>query len=186
MRLSAAATASLLALVLVTPDAHADEMSVSIPKPTVAVAAAVGETYVGDSRDASTVTLEGRLGFGRLEFAGELAKSEYDDEQRTDRRVGGSIYLHLSKGTLRPVLSVGGGLLRAEHRGGLVWDMAYGQVGAGMLRKLSEQVDLGVEAIIGRRKMLRSNDVIMPLALYRYWPDEEDFGQLQLKLIVRL
>ena len=84
------------------------------------------------------------------------------------------------------MLSIGGGLLRAEHFGGLVWDMAYGQVGAGLLRTLSDQVDMSIEAVIGKRQMLRSNNVIMPLAIYRYWPEEEEFGLVQLKLIIRL
>ncbi len=185
MRLSAIA-ASLVAFTVAIPAASADDLNLRIPKPTVGVAAAVGETYVQDNRDASTVSLEGRLAFGRLELAAEVAKSDYNDEQRVDRRLGGSIYVHLGTGSLRPLLSAGGGLLRAEHAGGLIWDMAYGQVGAGLLRRLGDNIDLSVEGVIGKRTMLRSNDVVMPLAYYRYWPEEENFGQLQLKLIVRL
>lgn len=176
---------STLILVLAAAPASADELRLSIAKPTVGIAAALGQTYVGGNRDAETVSLEGRLGFGRLELAAEIAKSEYDDERRVDRRIGGSIYLHLSKGELRPILSIGGGLLRADFTGGPQWDMAYGQIGAGLLRRLSDQIDISVEATIGKRKIIRSNLSIMTLALY-YLPDEESFANLQLKLIIRL
>lgn len=185
MRLPVLVSVSLL--FVSASSAHADDITLRVPKPRIGIAGSIGQTYVGDSRDARSVGLEGRLSFGRVEFAGEVAKSEYNDDSRIDRRLGGSMYVHLGRGELRPVLSVGGGLLRADMSGGLIsYDMAYGQAGVGLLRRLSDQVDLSVEAVLGRRWTVRNNSEVLPLLYYIYFPDEEDFGRLQLKLIVRL
>lgn len=184
MRLPVTLAVSLL--LLSASVARADDLTLRIPKPRIGVAGSIGQTYVANNTDARTLGLEGRLSFGRVEFAAELAKAEYSDNARVDRRLGGSVYLHLGRGALRPVVSVGGGVLRAELDPYLRYDMAYGQVGAGLLRRLSDQVDLSVTAILGRRWTVRDDSDPVPLLYYIYFPDHEDFARVQLQLIVRL
>lgn len=122
---------------------------------------------VAVERDESGVDLGviGRLRLWRhLQLEAELSRTEIEDGDRVDKRVGGALLVPLlPHAALSPYLLGGGGLSRVERNGGsLTADQVYGELGVGLEWSLARHFSLFGDLRAGvRRSDARDDDRVL-------------------------
>jgi len=102
-----------------------------------------------------------RLGNGGLLIEGELAKTSFKDDERVDRRIGGSlIYEFGARNALAPYVLVGLGVNQAQVGDGYDTTQDFAEVGVGLRLALSEHIHLALDVRAGSRNTVSSDDSI--------------------------
>lgn len=100
-----------------------------------------------------------RLGNGGLVVEGELAKTSFKDDERVDRRLGGSlIYEFGARNALAPYVLVGLGVNQAQVGDGYNTTQDFAEVGVGLRLALSEHIHLALDVRAGSRGTVSSDD----------------------------
>jgi hypothetical protein len=89
---------------------------------------------------------------------GELAKTSFKDNERVDRRLGGSLIYEIgAQNTLAPYVLAGLGVQQADVDGSFTTTQDFGEIGVGLRWALSRNLHLAVDIRAGSRKTIDSN-----------------------------
>jgi hypothetical protein len=146
--------------------------------PRFGIGVSAGSVDNENDVSGSDVALLARLRLtrsGSLELEGELGKSELEDSQRIDRRLGGALVWNLApRNRLVPYLVGGMGVTQVQLADDWTTDQSYGEVGVGLTYKLSPRLHIGADLRAGSRteveRETRTPDDTLSISLA---PDEE-------------
>lgn len=135
------------------------------PLPRLGVGLFAGGMNVEDREATSDVGVIGRLRLtDSFSLEGEIAKSELEDGDRIDRRLGASLIWDLSpRSKLSPYLLIGGGAVRAdidENGNSINADQMFGEIGAGLGWRLSRHLELSADIRAGSREVLENDAAV--------------------------
>jgi hypothetical protein len=136
------------------------------PLPRLGIGLFAGGMNVEDREATSDVGLIGRFRLtDSFLIEGEIAKSELEDGDRVDRRLGAALVWDLSpRSRLSPQLMIGGGAVRADiddNGNSLNADQMYGEIGVGLAWRLSRSLELSADVRAGSREVLdNGNDAV--------------------------
>ena len=120
-----------------------------------------GGVAVDDTDDSSDIGVLGRirLGNGGFLIEGELGKTEYANELRTDRRLGGSLIYEIGAyNRLAPYVLAGIGVQQADVAGEFTSTQNFGEVGIGLRYALTPKFHIAVDVRAGSRNTISSDD----------------------------
>jgi len=194
MRRRLSAIAPVLLLLGLAAPAHAGQLVIRVPLPSVAIGASLGHTRVsegiGSGGEGTARAVSVRLRFGRhLELAGEVAKTTVDAQTRTERSLGGGAYLHLFRaGAIGTYAGGAIGIGDLEQGSWYQADQRWAQLAAGMTVALSPSLAVIGEVDFGRRHLRMTGDTLLlrDTGNYAdiYLPDQERYRQLRLGLVL--
>lgn len=174
------------------PTAAPGTVAVAEPRPalpTLGIGVFAGGTNVQGQQDSSDVgaMVRIRLTPGLL-AEGEIAKTSFQDVDRTDRRIGGSlIYEFGAYNSLAPYVLAGGGVNQADINGSFTTTQDFGEIGVGLRWAVSRNLHLTADIRAGRRQAVDSNQ---PSALQTIDPstgtsnDFEDYTRGRLAAVL--
>lgn len=127
--------------------------------PTFGIGVAAGGTNVQDRKDSSDLSALVRLRMTPgLLLEGELGKTEFENNVRVDRRIGGSLLWEIGAyNTFAPYLLVGAGVQQADVDGSFSTTQQFGELGVGLRLALGRNIHLTLDIRGGSRKTLDSN-----------------------------
>lgn len=135
------------------------------PLPRLGVGLFAGGMNVEDREATSDIGVIGRFRLtDSFLVEGEIAKSELEDGDRIDRRMGAALVWDLSpRSKLSPHLLIGGGAVRAdidEDGFSSNADQLYGEIGAGLGWRLSRHLELSADIRAGSREALQNDNAV--------------------------
>jgi hypothetical protein len=141
--------------------------------PRFGIGVAAGSIDNENDVAGSDVALLARLRLSRsgsLELEGELGKSELEDSQRIDRRIGGALIWNLApRNRLVPYLVGAMGVTQVELADDWTTDQSYGEVGIGLTYKLSRNLQIGADIRAGSKteveRETRGGSDTLPLSI---------------------
>jgi hypothetical protein len=127
--------------------------------PTFGLGVFAGGTQVRDKDDSKDLGLLGRLRLTTgLLVEGEIARTSYPNDQRVDRRLGGSlIYEFGAYNTFAPYVLGGLGVQQADVDGMYQTTQDYAEIGIGLRWALSTHFHLTFDVRAGSRNTVSSN-----------------------------
>ena len=132
----------------------------SLPTFGIGVFAGGSSVQNVDSRlDTSDLGALGRLRLtpGLLVEA-EIAKTSFKDNERVDRRIGGSLIYEIgAQNTFAPYLLAGGGVQQADVDGAFTTTQDFGEIGVGLRWALSRNLHLTFDIRAGRSATIESD-----------------------------
>lgn len=158
-------TPSVRAYRTAPPQAPVAVVSRPDPLPRLGLGMFAGGMNVEDREATSDIGLIGRLRLtDSFLIEGEIAKSELEDGDRIDRRLGASLIWDLSpRSKLSPYLLIGGGAVRAdidENGNSVNADQMYGEIGAGLGWRLSDHLEISADIRAGSREVLENEAAV--------------------------
>jgi hypothetical protein len=158
--------------------------------PTLGIGVFAGGSNI-DGREDSTdygAMLRLRLGGGGLVAEGEIAKTKFKDDERVDRRLGGSLlYEFGAHNSLAPYILAGGGVQQADVNGGFTTTQDFGEIGVGLRWALSRNFHLTFDVRAGRRQTIDSNSdqpVFLSSTVSSAPQDTEDYTRGRLAAVL--
>lgn len=128
--------------------------------PTFGIGVAAGGTSVADREESSDLSalVRFRMTPGLL-LEGELGKTEFRDDLRIDRRIGGSVVWELGAlNSFAPYLVGGLGVQQAEDDESFSTTQRFGEVGVGLRLALGRNIHLTADVRAGRRETIDQQD----------------------------
>lgn len=131
--------------------------------PTFGIGVFAGGSSVQDKQESSDLGAMLRLRLsGGLLVEGELARTEFKDNERVDRRLGASLIYEIgARNTWAPYLLAGGGVQQADVDGSFTTTQDFGEVGVGLRWALSRNFHLTADIRAGRSKTIDSNQPLV-------------------------
>lgn len=132
------------------------------PLPVFGIGVFAGGTSIHDSQESTDfgALVRFRLTPGLI-LEGELAKTEFEDSVRVDRRIGGSLIYEIgARNSVAPYILVGGGVQQAKVDGDFTTTQDYGEVGVGLRIALSRNLHLAADIRAGRRGTVDSDQPV--------------------------
>jgi hypothetical protein len=129
------------------------------PMPSFGIGVAAGGSNVDGRKDSSdhSALVRHRLTPGLL-IEGELGRTEFENNVRVDRRIGGSLVWEIgAHNSFAPYILGGGGVQQAEVDGSFSTTQEFGEIGVGLRWALSRNLHLTVDVRAGARKAIDSN-----------------------------
>jgi hypothetical protein len=120
-----------------------------------------GGVAVEDSDDSSDIGVLARirLGNGGFLIEGELGKTEYTNDLRVDRRLGGSLIYEIGAyNRLAPYVLAGIGVQQADVAGEFTTNQNFGEIGIGLRYALTPKFHIAVDFRAGSRNSMSSDD----------------------------
>ena len=135
------------------------------PLPRLGIGLFAGGVNVEDREASSDIGLVGRFRLtDSFLIEGEIAKSELEDGDRIDRRMGAALIWDLApRSRLSPQLLVGAGAVRADiddNGNSLNADQMYGEIGAGLAWRLSRSLELSADIRAGSHEVLENDAAV--------------------------
>ena len=127
--------------------------------PTFGIGVAAGGSNVDGRQDSSDLAalVRFRLTPGLL-IEGELGRTEFDNNVRVDRRIGGSLVWEIgARNSWSPYILGGGGVQQAEVDGSFSTTQEFGEIGVGLRWALSRHLHLTADIRAGARKAIDSD-----------------------------
>ncbi len=178
-RLGAAIAALAMLVVVLGPKSAAAEPGILPFKPGVTVGAVIGKLQLDEDLTGESVGLYAQVELGRLGFTGEIARTSYEVNQRTDRRTGGGLTIRLiSVSDVSLFVRATAGLIRASINEQTIADQIYGSAGGGIAILLTRNLSLTAEALGTARRTVRRSDEIIPAVVFV--EDNESLTHLRL------
>lgn len=131
--------------------------------PTFGIGVFAGGSNVEDRDDSSDLgaLVRFRLTQGLL-IEGELGRTEYADNLRVDRRIGGSLLYEIgARNTFAPYLLAGLGVQQADVDGNYTTTQDFGEIGVGLRWAVARNLHLTLDARAGRRKTIDSDQPVI-------------------------
>lgn len=128
--------------------------------PRFGIGVSAGGSSVQDNKqESSDLSLLARFRLTRgLLVEGEIGKTSFKDNERVDRRLGGSLIWEIgARNTLAPYLLVGGGVQQADVDGNFSTTQDFGEIGIGLRVALSRNLHITGDIRAGSRKTIDSN-----------------------------
>lgn len=129
------------------------------PLPTFGIGVFAGGSSVQDQQTSSDLggMLRLRLSGGLL-LEGEIARTDYKNDTRVDRRLGGSLIYEIgARNTFAPYLLAGGGVQQADVDGSFTTTQEFGEIGVGLRWALSRNLHITADIRAGRSKTVDSD-----------------------------
>jgi hypothetical protein len=129
------------------------------PMPTFGIGVAAGGSNVDGRQDSSDLAalVRFRLTPGLL-IEGELGRTEFENNVRVDRRIGGSLVWEIgAHNSFAPYILGGGGVQQAEVDGSFSTTQEFGEIGVGLRWALSRHLHLTADIRAGARKAIDSD-----------------------------
>jgi len=129
------------------------------PMPSFGIGVAAGGSNVDGRKDSSDLSalVRFRLTPGLL-IEGELGRTEFENNVRVDRRIGGSLVWEIgARNNWSPYLLGGAGVQQADVDGSFSTTQQFGELGVGLRWALSRNLHLTVDVRAGARKAIDSN-----------------------------
>jgi hypothetical protein len=182
----------------VQPTAAPGVVAVAEPRPalpTFGIGVFAGGSNVDNREDSSDLgaLARFRLTPGLL-IEGEIGRTEFKDNVRVDRRIGGSLLYEIGAyNSFAPYLLAGGGVQQADVDGSFTTTQDFGELGVGLRWALSRNFHLTFDIRAGRRQTIDSNQPdVVPVALRTIAPpsgthnsnDTEDYTRGRLAAIL--
>jgi len=126
-----------------------------------------GSGFDRDKQTSSDLSLLGRVRLTPgLLIEGEFGKTAYKDNERIDRRIGGSLIWEVTPySALAPYLLAGGGVNQANVDGSYSTTQDFGEVGIGLRLALTRNLHIAADVRAGRREAINSNQpTVVPVA----------------------
>lgn len=132
------------------------------PMPSFGIGVAAGGSNVQNRQDSSDLSALARLRLTPgLLIEGELGKTEFKDNLRVDRRIGGSLIWEIgARNNWAPYLLAGGGVQQADVNGDFQSTLEFGEIGVGLRWALSRNLHLTADVRAGSRKTIDSNQPV--------------------------
>jgi hypothetical protein len=93
-----------------------------------------------------------------LLIEGEFGKTAFKDNERVDRRIGGSLIWEIgAHNAIAPYLLVGGGVNQADVDGSFSTTQDFGEVGIGLRVALSRNLHIAADIRAGTRQSIHSD-----------------------------
>jgi hypothetical protein len=127
--------------------------------PTFGIGVAAGGTSVEDRAESSDLSalVRFRMTPGLI-LEGELGKTEFENDVRVDRRIGGSLLWEIgAHNTFSPYLLGGLGVQQAELDDSFSTTQQFGELGVGLRLALGRNLHLTVDIRAGRRNAIDSD-----------------------------
>jgi hypothetical protein len=142
------------------------------PLPRLGIGVSAGGVFQDGSFDRDKQTSSDLSVLGRVRLTdgllieGEFGKTAFKDNERVDRRVGGSLIWEIgAHNALAPYLLVGGGVNQADVDGNFSTTQDFGEVGIGLRLALTRNLHIAADIRAGRRKSIDSNQPdVVPVA----------------------
>lgn len=133
------------------------------PPPSFGIGVFAGGTSVHDNQESRDFGALARLRLTPgLIIEGEIAKTEFEDNVRVDRRIGGSLIYEIgARNSVAPYILAGGGVQQAKVDGDFTTTQDYGEIGVGLRIALSRSVHLLADIRAGRRETVDSDDPVI-------------------------
>jgi len=118
-----------------------------------------GSGFDRDKQTSSDLSLLGRVRLTPgLLIEGEFGKTAYKDNDRIDRRIGGSLIWEVTPySVLAPYLLAGGGVNQANVDGSYSTTQDFGEIGVGLRLALTRNLHIAADVRAGRRESIHSN-----------------------------
>jgi hypothetical protein len=129
------------------------------PMPTFGIGVAAGGSNVDGHKDSSDLSalVRFRLTPGLL-IEGELGRTEFENNVRVDRRIGGSLVWEIgARNSFAPYILGGAGVQQADVDGSFSTTQEFGELGVGLRLALSRNLHLTLDVRAGARKAIDSN-----------------------------
>jgi len=120
-----------------------------------------GGVAVEDTDDSSDIGVLARirLGNGGFLIEGELGKTEYANDLRVDRRLGGSLIYEIGAyNRLAPYVLAGLGVQQADVAGEFTTNQNFAEIGIGLRYAITPKFHLAVDFRAGSRNSMSSDD----------------------------
>lgn len=146
----------------VQPAAAPGAVAVVAPRPrlpTFGLGVFAGGSSVEDRDDSSDLgaLARFRLTPGLL-IEGELGRTEYTDNVRVDRRLGGSLIYEIGAyNSLAPYVLAGAGVQQADVGGSYSTTQDFGEIGVGLRWAVARNLHLTLDVRAGRRETIASD-----------------------------
>ena len=124
------------------------------PLPRLGIGVLAGVTDVNDQRDSTDLGLLARFRLTPgLLIEAQVAKTRFENNERVDRRIGGSLIWEIGPhNALAPYLVAGGGVEQANVDTSFNTTMEFGEVGVGLRLALSRNLHITADVRAGARK----------------------------------
>ena len=132
------------------------------PMPSFGIGVAAGGSNVQDRQDSTDLSVLARLRLTPgLLIEGEFGKTEFKDNLRVDRRIGGSLIWEIgARNNWAPYLLAGAGVQQADVNGDFQSTLQFGEIGVGLRWALSRNLHLTADIRAGARKTIDSNEPV--------------------------
>jgi hypothetical protein len=132
------------------------------PLPMFGIGVSAGGTAVADRSESSDLSALVRLRLTEgLLIEGELGKTEFENDVRIDRRIGGSMVWEIgARNTFAPYLLGGLGVQQAEVGDSFSTTQQFGELGVGLRLALGRNLHLTADIRAGRRQATDSEDFL--------------------------
>jgi hypothetical protein len=133
--------------------------------PTFGIGVFAGASNNNDNTDQQSTEVGAlgriRLGQSGLLIEGEIAKMSFKNDERVDRRLGGSLIYEIgAHNSFAPYILAGGGVEQASVDGSFTTTQDYGEVGVGVRLALSRNLSLTADIRAGRRTAVDSDQPV--------------------------
>jgi hypothetical protein len=152
------------------------------PMPAFGIGVSAGGTAVEDQRESQDLSalVRFRLTPGLL-IEGELGKTEFENNVRVDRRIGGSMVWEIgAHNTFAPYLLGGLGVQQADVGDSFSTTQQFGEVGIGLRLALGRNLHLTADIRGGRRQATDSEDLAERTVLGPVPEESEDYTRARL------
>lgn len=170
------ATASYGAQVAAVAPAPLPKLAVGLSAGSVSTSNADGTS----TQDSTDLAILGRLrlGEGGLFVEGEIGKTSYQNDQRVDRRIGGSLVYEIgTRNRLAPYVLAGIGVQQADVNGDYNTTQDFAEIGVGLRYAITPRFHIAADIRGGSRSTVSNDDSGRPVLDSTITPPTKDSGQ---------